>query len=109
MIFTILQRVPLMVEEPLMYKEPPQSDPLLIRAFICFRLKCKWVPVGPQDWEYLIRGPVGARVILVNVMKHIVEVLPGLGPPHPIDGSLFVWINNKHTLHVTPSQVRYFA
>ena len=60
---------------------------------LCF--KPRRVPVGSQCLEDLIHEPMGASVILVNVMKHIVEALPGPGPPHPVDGSLLAWINNK--------------
>ena len=37
--------------------------------------------MGPQCLEDLIREPMGARAILVNVIKHIAEVLPGPSPP----------------------------
>ena len=55
--------------------------------------------MGHQGLEDLIRKPMGARAILVNVIKYVTEVLSGRGPPHPVDGGLLTWINNKHMLH----------
>ena len=55
--------------------------------------------MGPQGLEDLLREPVGASTILVNVIKHIAKALAGPGPPSPVNGSLLAWINNKHMLH----------
>ena len=55
--------------------------------------------MGPKGLEDLLREPVDARVILVNVMKHIVEALAGLGSLRLVAGSLLTRINNEHTLH----------
>ena len=56
-------------------------------------------PSGPQGPEDLIREPVDARAIFMNVIKHIAEALPSPSPPRLVDSSLLAWINNKHTLH----------
>ena len=37
-IFTILSRMPSMVVESPVCREPPRDDPLLVRAFACFAL-----------------------------------------------------------------------
>ena len=95
-IFTILGRKPSMVVEPPVCREPPRAD--LIRAFTCFTLnagKSRWA----QGLKDLIREPMGACAVLINVVKHIAKGLPGLGPPCPVDDSLLTWINNKHMLH----------
>ena len=55
--------------------------------------------MDPQGLEDLIREPVGSRAIVMNVMKHIMKVLPGPTPLRLVYGSILVWINNKHIMH----------
>ena len=53
--------------------------------------------MDPQGLEDLLHELVGARIILMNVMKHIAEVLASPSPPCLVDDNLLMWINNKHT------------
>ena len=40
-----------------------------------------------------------ARILHVNVVKHIAKALSSSGPLRPVNGSLLAWINNEYVLH----------
>ena len=50
-IFTILNRVPSMVVESLVCREPPRADPLLIQAFTCFALIAGESQLALKAWR----------------------------------------------------------